>query len=122
MVAALGRADRADLPARLPDELLLLPQGVLPGLLDEPAGLRGRGAARVVLGRDPAAPDPQQPPSLLLVRRRPGLVDPDLRHRPHLPRRARPLVPHGPGLPGLPGQHRADLALHAVVPLVPARG
>ena len=62
-------ADHPDLPARLPADLLLLPQGLLPVLLAEPAGLRRRRAAQAVHRRDPAAADPQQHPPLLLVRR-----------------------------------------------------
>ena len=36
LVAALGGADHPDLPARLPDDLLLLPQGLLPVVLASP--------------------------------------------------------------------------------------
>ena len=53
VVAALGGADHPDLPARLPDDLLLLPQGLLPGVLALAAGLRRRRAAR---RRTPARP------------------------------------------------------------------
>ena len=91
-------------------------------LLDEPARLRRRRAAHGLLRRDPAAADPQQHPPLLLVRRGRRRPDPDLRHDPGL-RAGRGRVrrhPHGPGLADLPGQHRADLALHAVVPLAAA--
>ena len=45
VVAAVGGADRADLPAGLPADLLLLPQGLLPVVLAEPAGVRRRRAA-----------------------------------------------------------------------------
>ncbi|UUZ58011.1 hypothetical protein [Nocardioides sp. B-3] len=49
---AVGRADHPDLPAGLPDDLLLLPQGLLPGLLALAARLRGRRAAQGLLRRD----------------------------------------------------------------------
>ena len=77
LVAAVAGADHPDLPARLPDDLLLLPQGLLPGVLAVPAGLRGRRAARQVLRRDPVPADPAEHPPLLLVRRGRGRADPD---------------------------------------------
>src|SRR5664279_1241327 len=46
LVAAVPGADHPDLPAGLPDDLLLLPEGLLPGVLVLPAGLRGRRAAQ----------------------------------------------------------------------------
>src|SRR3954447_112325 len=49
LVAALAGADHPDLPVGLPDDLLLLPQGVLPVVLAQPAGVRGGRAARQVL-------------------------------------------------------------------------
>ncbi len=56
-----------DLPAGLPDELLLLPQGLLPGLLALTAGLRRRRAARQVHRRDALPADrPEHPPLLPL--------------------------------------------------------
>ena len=87
VVPALRGADHPDLPARLPDDLLLLPQGLLPVVLALAARLRGRGAARLLLGRDevPAA-RPERPP-LLLVRRDRGRPDPHLRRRAGLPQR-----------------------------------
>ena len=106
VVPAVGGADHPDLPARLPADLLLLPQGLLPVLLAEPAGVRGRRAAHDLQRRDPAAADPEQHPPLLLVRRGGGRADPDLRHGAHLPRRGRRLGPHGPRLAGVPRQHR----------------
>ena len=68
-VAALCGADHPDLPARLPADLLLLPQGLLPRVLAVAAGLRGRRAARQVLRRDPVPADPAEHPPLVLVRR-----------------------------------------------------
>ena len=46
LVAAVAGADHPDLPARLPADLLLLPQGLLPVVLAVAAGLRGRRAAQ----------------------------------------------------------------------------
>ncbi len=123
-VPAVGRADHPDLPAGLPDDLLLLPQGVLPGVLAVAAGLRRRRAAREVLRRDPVPADPAEHPPLLLVRRGGGRADPQLRRDPGV-RSGRGGVrrhPHGP-------RHRPDvdqrllhLAVHAVLPLLPAHG
>ena len=119
VVAPVGGADRADLPAGLPAHLLLLPQGLLPVVLAEPARVRGRRAAHDLQRRDPAAADPEQHPPLLLVRRGGGRADPQLRHGAHLPRRRRRLGAHGAGIPRVPGQHRLHLALHALLPLLP---
>ena len=64
----LAVADAA-VPAALPADLLLLPQGLLPLVLAVAAGLRrARGAPRV-LGRDPVPPHRPEPPPLLLLRR-----------------------------------------------------
>ena len=53
-------------PARLPDDLLLLPQGLLPVVLRRPAGVRGRRAAGPPALRDgdgvPVHP-PEPPPA-----------------------------------------------------------
>ena len=81
LVAALAGADHPDLPAGLPDDLLLLPQGLLPGVLALAAGLRRRRAAREVHRRDPLPADPPERPPLLLVRRRGGGLRPHLRRR-----------------------------------------
>ena len=62
-------AARPAVPARLPADLLLLPQGLLPGVLALAAGLRGRRAAREVHRRDPVPADPAERPPLLLLRR-----------------------------------------------------
>jgi len=51
-VGPVPGAAHPDRAARLPDDLLLLPQGLLPGLLDVAAGLRRGRAAREVHGRD----------------------------------------------------------------------
>ena len=121
-VPALGGADHPDLPARLPADLLLLPQGLLPRLL--------------ALARRPA-------PSPSRTRRtpaRPGAADPATTSTAGsgTPRSLVALIltydtllafrdadgdwgHMGLGIADLPGQHRADLALHAVLPLVPPR-
>ena len=113
------RDPHAAVPAGLPADLLLLPQGLLPVVLAVPAGLRGRRAARAVHRRDPVPADPAEHPPVLLLR---GLLisrHPDLRRDPRVPRRGR-RVGHGPGHRHPAGQRRADLALHAVLPLLPA--
>ena len=51
-------------PRRIPADLLLLPEGLLPRLLPRPAGLRRQRAAQVVLGRELAAADPAEPAPL----------------------------------------------------------
>ena len=58
-------------PARLPGDLLLLPQGLLPLLLRRPAGLRGRRADRPppLLDGGDVPVHPPEPPSLLPVPR-----------------------------------------------------
>src|SRR5690349_9282141 len=59
------RGDDAAVPAAVPPDLLLLPQGVLPGVLDVAAGLRRRRAALVVQRRDPLPADrPERAPLL----------------------------------------------------------
>ena len=70
--------DHPDLPAWVPADLLLLPQGLLPVVVAVPAGLRGRRAAPPLYRRDPVpAAGPERPPVFLL--RRAGLQrDPDL--------------------------------------------
>ena len=122
LVEPLPGADHPDLPARLPDELLLLPQGLLPGVLAVAARVCRRRAAPEVHGRDPVPADPAEHPPLLLVRRGGGRADPDL-GRPAGVRPGRGRVrrdPHGPRHGADGRERRADLALHAVVPLVPA--
>ncbi|CAG7603428.1 Putative succinate dehydrogenase (membrane anchor subunit) (Succinic dehydrogenase) [Actinacidiphila bryophytorum] len=120
VVGAVARAAGAGLPAGLPADLLLLPQGLLPRLLGVAAGLRGRRAAREVHRRDPLpAGDAERPPVLLLPGPA-GRRDPDLRRGARLPRRERRLGPRGPRHPGPAAEHRADLGVHPVLPLLPA--
>src|SRR6185436_18803815 len=65
-----GPADPLD-PARLPGDLLLLPQGLLPVLLRRPARLRGRRADRpqALQPRGGLPVHPPEPPPLLPVPR-----------------------------------------------------
>src|SRR5262249_44559694 len=63
-----GDAD-PDRPRRFPADLLLLPQGLLPGFLGGPAGLCRRRAADELLGREPLAPPVSEHPPLLPVLR-----------------------------------------------------
>ena len=88
-------------------------------VLAVPAGLRRRRAAQEVHRRDPVPADPPEHPPLLLLRRGALRADPDLRPVLTFRDARRPLGPHGPRHAGLPGQRRADLALHALVPLLP---
>ena len=123
--AAGGRCPRRcsspGLPARLPADLLLLPQGLLPVVLAL--------AAR-------RAPSPSRTRSTRARRRFPlilqnahrwffylGLVlqrDPHLRRGPRLPQPAGRVGPHGPRHPGAAGQRRPAVVVLALVPLVPA--
>ena len=119
VVPVLGGADHPDLPARVPDDLLLLPQGLLPRVLAEPARLRRGRAARRLLRRDPAAADPQQRPPLVLVRRGAGRPGAELRRGAGLPRRRPRVGPHGPRHAADAGQRGLHLALHALLPLLP---
>src|SRR5690606_7313453 len=59
-------------------------------------------------------------PPVLLLRGPAGRARPDLRHRAGLPGRELRVGPHGARHAGLPGQHRADLAVHDLLPLLPA--
>ena len=109
-----------DLPAGLPADLLLLPQGLLPRLLAVAAGVRGVRAAQELQRRDAVPVDLQQHPPAL-----PVLRD-DLQHHPDL-RRLRRLrgfngrsFGMGLGTARAARQRDAAVALHAVLPLLPA--
>ena len=128
LVAAVRGADHPDLPAGLPDDLLLLPQGLLPGVLAEPARVRRRRAAPGLLRRDPIPADPAERAPLVLVRRGAGRPGADLRRGPGVPpdagrvrrrRRGDQRRPHGPRHAADDPQRRLHLALHALVPLLP---
>ena len=118
LVDDLAGAADPDLPARLPPDLLLLPQGLLPVVLVGAAGVRGLRRPRLLHRRVavPAAPA-ERPPLLLLLRaglqrhpdhrRRRGL--PPARHRHRLQRRYR----------GAPHQRRPAVAVLPQLPRVP---
>ena len=76
-------------PAAVPADLLLLPQGLLPGVLAVAAGLRGRRAAQELLGRDQVPADRPEPAPVLLLRRRDHLADQHLGRAARLPRQGR---------------------------------
>src|SRR6478609_8035893 len=81
-VPALAGAADPDLPARLPADLLLLPQGLLPVILALAPGLCGRRAARQVHRRDPVPAARAERPPLVLVRRGPRRAGPVVRRDP----------------------------------------
>src|SRR2546427_10486539 len=68
LVAALARFSDPDFPRRLPRHLLLLPQGLLPGVLPRSRGLRRRRATPRVQGRDQVSFHSTEPPPLCHVR------------------------------------------------------
>src|SRR5215207_10841223 len=118
LVAALPRPAGPAVPARVPADLLLLPQGVLPVVLVGATGLRRPRRPAPLHRRDPLPPDPPEHPPLLLL---PGAAVPD---HPGLGRAAGLPLPRRLGdrprdrdparQRGVPGP------LHAVVPLLPA--
>src|SRR6185369_6399552 len=78
-----GPPDPVD-PARLPGDLLLLPEGLLPVLLLRPARVRGRGAdgpSRLQDGDGLPVHPPEPPPLLPLPRVHPVDVPVDRRLR-----------------------------------------
>src|SRR5271169_5632361 len=109
----------AGVRARLPGDVLLLPAGVLPGVLAFPGRVRGARAAREVHRRDQVPADRAEPAPLLLVR---GLVRRDpaqLRRGAGVPRTGRELRVR-PRLADHAGQRDPAVVLHAGLPLVPA--
>src|SRR5699024_1049446 len=106
-------------PAGVPTDLLLLPQGVLPLVLALPARLRRPRRPREVHRRDPPAPDRPEPAPLLLLRRLADHARQHLRRDPGLPVPRR--VRLRPGEPGTAGQRGTAVVLHVRVPLVPPR-
>ena len=75
-------------PARLPGDLLLLPQGLLPVLLRRPARLRGRradGPPRLQAGDGVPVHPPEPPPLLPVSRVHPAVLPVDRRGRVDLP-------------------------------------
>src|SRR6478609_3026710 len=113
VVAAVRGADAA-VPAAVPHDLLLLPQGVLPRLLAVAARLRRRGAAREVHGRDALPAPGPEPAPLLLLRGRGHLAHQHLRRGARVPRRERQLRHRPRHRHPLDQRHRA-LGLHGLL-------
>src|SRR5436309_12368980 len=112
-----GALDPA-VPAALPPHLLLLPQGLLPGVLALSPRLRSCRGPSELHGRDPLPADPPEPPSLRVLPRAAlpdhPAVGGDSRHR--LPRWLRGRSRHpDPSRERVPARR-----LHPVVSLVPA--
>src|ERR1700722_8843606 len=104
---------------RLPADLLLLPEGVLPGLLALPRRVRRPRAARVLLRRDPVPAARAEPAPLLLLRGRAGRDPAHLRRDAGVPRPGRELRLR-PWLANPAGQRDPAVVLRAGLPLVPA--
>src|SRR5439155_4692965 len=120
LVEVVARPADPSVPTGLPADLLLLPQGLLPLVLVGAARMRGHGRPGRVPRRDPLPADPAEPAPVHLL---PGVAVPDhpyLRRRPCLllPRRVR----HGARHTGADRERRPALAVHAVLPCVPAPG
>src|SRR6266702_2400602 len=109
----------AGVRARLPADVLLLPAGVLPGVLARAVRVRGARAARHVLRRDQVPADRAEPAPLLLL---PGRARRDLaqlRRGAGVPRPGRELRDrHRVADPA--GQRGPAVGLRAGLPLVPA--
>src|SRR5499427_8163181 len=105
----------------IPADLLLLPKGLLPGLLAGADRLRGARAARALHRRDQVPASPAERAPVLLLDRA------DLERRPHRRRRDRlpeppgAVGPHGSGYPDPDRQRGAAVAVLAVLPRLPAR-
>ena len=87
VVAAVAGAHHPDLPARLPDVVLLLPQGVLPGVLAFTACMRGRRAPQGLQRRDPIPLIIQNIHRCFFYAAVPCRTDPELRRPAGLPQR-----------------------------------
>src|SRR5258707_13028506 len=74
VVDSIG-SDRITVPARFPDHLLLLSQGLLPVGVAVTDRLRGPRTACALHGRDPASADRSEQPPLLLLLRDCGVTD-----------------------------------------------
>ena len=85
-----------------------------------PAGLRGGRATRRLQRRDRLPADPAEHPPVVPVRGGRRALILTLRRRARIPLRGRQLGPHRPRHGDHAGQRRAALAVHALVPLVPA--
>src|SRR5512138_2356262 len=104
---------------RIPADLLLLPQGLLPGLRLGAARLRGsRRASALPRGEPLPAHPPERPPLLLLsLHSHPGV--PLVRRGPRVP--VRRWIGGRRGNAGPGGQCLAALAVHHLLSLLPAR-
>ena len=111
----------AAVPAAVPADLLLLPQGLLPVVLAVAAGLRGGRAAREVHRRDPVPADPAEHCTATSSTSR-GIISRDQHLRRDRRRSAAPTAASAFGLGNviLRGQRGPAVGLHAVVPLLPA--
>src|SRR5215469_1185014 len=109
----------AGVRARLPAELLLLPAGLLPGVLAVTTRLRGARAARCLQRRDQVPADHAEPAPLLLLPGDPDRDLADLRRGAGVPRPRRRLRAR-PGHTDHAAERGPDLGLHAVLSLVPA--
>src|SRR6266705_203510 len=85
LVEAVAGPARPAVPARLPADLLLLPQGLLPLVLVGAAGVRGAGRPRALHRRDPLPAHPPERPPLLLLPGAALSADPDVGRAPGLP-------------------------------------
>src|ERR1700694_1743084 len=118
LVEPVPRPSNLDLSPGLPGYLLLLPAGILPGVLAVASRLR-RGRRPPWLHRRDALPvDPAEHPPLL-----PLLRVCNRRHPGSRCRRSLPVPRFGDRgerrYPGAVGERGAHLALHPVVPFVP---
>src|SRR5215472_82468 len=109
----------AGVRARLPADLLLLPRGVLPGVLARADRVRGARAAREVQRRDQVPADRAEPAPLLLLRGPARRGPAQLRRGAGVPRAGRELRDR-PGVADPAGQRDPALVLHAGLSLVPA--
>ena len=108
----------AGVRARLPADVLLLPGGVLPGVLARAVRVRGARAARHVLRRDQVPADRAEHTPLLLVRGPVRRHPAQLRRGAGVPRPGRELrLRHRVADPA--GQRDLYLGLHAGLPHVP---
>ena len=109
----------AGVRARLPADVLLLPRGLLPGVLAGTGRVRGARAAREVHRRDQGAADRAEPAPLLVLRGRAGRDPAHLRRGAGIPRAGRELRDRA-GLADHAGQRDPALVLRAGLPFVPA--
>src|SRR5215469_15078452 len=102
-------------------DLLLLPEGLLPGLLASAGRLRRARTAREVHRRDQIPADPAERAPVLLLDRADLERRPHRRRRDRLPKPPGAVGPHGSGYPDPDRQRGAAVAVLAVLPRLPAR-